>query len=150
MADKGTEVVEDIANDPKTKSAVARLKGWGSSAVPPSVLATLVIGLHMRPRQPLALLLFPAPLFAATYFNLAGYPTAAGGLTAAWSGLYALTAMRRRQGLRGRFSVRGGVRGLAVGLGLVNAAAGGLVWLTGDFEKDERERKERNRWGIEE
>merc|ERR1712000_454093 len=91
MADKGTEVVDEIANDPKTKSAVARLKGWGSSAVPPSVLATLVIGLHMRPRQPLALLLFPAPLFAATYFNLAGYPTAAGGLTAAWSGLYALT-----------------------------------------------------------
>ena len=118
-----------------------------ASAIPPSVLATLIIGLHARPRQTLPLLLFPIPLFASTYLNLAGFPTASGGITAAWSGLYALTAMRRRQGFRGKMSVRGGVRGAAIGVGVVNAVGGGLAYAMGSWEEDERERVKRNRWG---
>merc|ERR1712000_795643 len=129
------------------KSVLGRLKDWGSSAIPPSVLATLIIGLHARPRQTLPLLLFPIPLFASTYLNLAGFPTASGGITAAWSGLYALMAMRRRQGFRGKMSVRGGVRGAAIGVGVVNAVGGGLAYAMGSWEEDERERVRRNRWG---
>ena len=119
-----------------------------ASAVPPSLLATLVIALHTRPRQIVPLALITPPLFVATYLNLAGFPTAAAGITGAWSGLYAVMAMRRRQGIRGVLSMRGGVRGLAVGVGIVNAAAGGWTWLRGDYERDEEERVKRNRWGT--
>lgn len=68
-------------------------------------------------------------------------------MSAAWSGLYALLAMRRSQGWKGRFSVRGGVRGVAVGLGLSNLVCGAWVWATGDRKADAEEREERNRWG---
>lgn len=85
----------------------------------------------------------------ATYLNLAGHPTAAAGLSSAWSGLYAVMALRRRQGLGSKFSYRGVVRGTAIGLGGVNAVAGGWRYFGGSFEEDERERKEKNRWGIE-
>jgi len=131
-----------------SKSMLATLNGWGSSAIPPSLLATLTIALHSRPRQLLPLLLFTPPLFFATWLNLAGLPTAAAGMTSAWSGLYALMALRRRNvtGLR-RFGMRGMVRGAAVGLGVVNCVAGGWRYATGDFDKDEEERVKRNRWG---
>lgn len=101
--------------------------------------------------MPLAL--FTPPLFFATWLNLAGMPTAAAGISSAWSGLYALLAMRRdpraQAGFRGasRFGMRGMVRGAAVGLGVLNCVAGGLRYATGDFEKDEEERVARNRWG---
>ena len=120
-----------------------------ASAIPPSLLGTLVIALHSRPRQPLVLLLFTPPLFLSTYLNLAGFPTAAGGLSAAWSGLYALMALRRRQGFKAKMSARGVVRGAAVGLGAVNSVAGGWVYFTGDWKRDEEERVRRNRWGAE-
>lgn len=78
-------------------------------------------------------------------------PTAAAGISSAWSGLYALLAMRRNpaaSGLRGsRFGLRGAVRGGAVALGVLNCVAGGLRYATGDYEKDEEERVARNRWG---
>ncbi|KFH48532.1 hypothetical protein ACRE_006190 [Hapsidospora chrysogenum ATCC 11550] len=131
----------------KGKSVVGRLQDWGSSAIPPSLLATLVIALHSRPRQPLPLLLFTPPLFLSTYLSLAGFPTAAGGISAAWSGLYSLLALRRRQGLGAKMSVRGAVRGVAVGVGIVNCVAGGLVYARGDFGRDEEERRRANRWG---
>lgn len=68
-------------------------------------------------------------------------------MSAAWSGLYALLAMRRKQSWKGRFSVRGAVRGAAVGLGLANLVCGAWVWAKGDRKADEEERKRRNRWG---
>lgn len=42
-------------------------------------------------------MLFPPVLLFASYLNLSNYKTDAAGLTAAWSGLYALLAMRRKQ-----------------------------------------------------
>lgn len=68
-------------------------------------------------------------------------------MSAAWSGLYALLAMRRQQSWKGRFSVRGAVRGAAVGLGLANLVSGAWVWAKGDRKADEEERETRNRWG---
>lgn len=124
--------------------------------MPPATLATLVIALHTRPRQLAPLLLFAPPLFLSTYVNLAGFPTGAAGISAAWSGLYALMALRRRPtgraaGLGARFlSPRGLTRGAAVGLGAVNAVAGGWTYFRGDWEADEEERVKRNRWGGEE
>lgn len=96
--------------------------------------------------QPLPLFLFTPTLLFSSYLNLSGFTTASAGLTAAWSGLYALLALRRRQGLRGKFSIRGLVRGSAIGLGAANAAAGGWVYLNGDFKKDDERRRARNRW----
>lgn len=115
--------------------------------MPPALLATVVTALHARPLQLLPLTIFTPSLLFASYLNLAGYPTASAGATAAWSGLYVLLALRRRQPFRGKFSARGAVRGAAIGLGLVNSAAGGLVYARGDFNADERERVKRNRWG---
>ena len=117
-----------------------------ASSLPPSLLATLVTALHARPLQPLPLALFAPPLLFASYLNLAGYPTGAAGLSAAWSGLYALLALRRRQPLRAKLSVRGAVRGGAVGLGAANALAGGWVYFRGDFAKDEEVRLAKRRW----
>lgn len=110
-------------------------------------MATLVAALHARPARPLPLALFVPPLLFSSYLNLSGYQTGSAGLTAAWSGLYALLALRRRQGLRAKFSARGLVRGSAVGLGAANALAGGWVYFGGDFQRDAEERARRNRWG---
>lgn len=123
------------------------LTNLAASSLPPSLLATLVTALHARPLQPLPLALFAPPLLFSSYLNLAGYPTGAAGLAAAWSGLYALLALRRRQPLRGKLSIRGAVRGAAVGLGAANCVAGGWVYFRGDFKRDEEARVERNRWG---
>lgn len=116
--------------------------------MPPMGLATLITALHFRPFQALPML-FPPLLLFSSYLNLAGFTTDSAGITAAWSGLYVLLALRRRQpSLRSRFTVRGAVRGGAIGLGTVNCAAGGLVWATGDRGREEAERKARNRWGV--
>lgn len=118
--------------------------------MPPALLATLITALHARPLKPLPLAIFIPPLLFASYLNLAGYTTGSAGTAAAWSGLYALLALRRRQSLRGKFSARGLVRGAAVGLGAVNCAAGGWAYFLGDFDRDERERARRNRWADKE
>lgn len=119
-----------------------------ASSLPPSVLAILTTALHARPVQPVPLILFTPTLLFSSYLNLSGYTTGSAGLTAAWSGLYALLALRRRApgGLRGKFTARGLVRGGAIGLGAANAVAGGWVYMTGDFKKDEEERLARRRW----
>ncbi|OAA37637.1 hypothetical protein NOR_07014 [Metarhizium rileyi] len=129
------------------KSVVAHLQSWGSSSMSPALLATLVTALHARPLQKLPLFLFTPPLLFSSYLNLSGYQTGSAGLTAAWSGLYALLALRRRQPFRSKFSARGLVRGAAIGLGSANAVAGGWVYFGGDFAKDEEQRVKRNRWG---
>ncbi|UKZ81848.1 hypothetical protein TrVFT333_009624 [Trichoderma virens FT-333] len=119
----------------------------GAHPPSPSLLATLITALHARPLQPLPLTLFTPTLLFSSYLNLSGYPTASAGLTAAWSGLYALLALRRRQTLRAKFSIRGIVRGTAVGLGAANCVAGGWVYLHGSKDRDRDERESRNRWG---
>ncbi|EGX93892.1 hypothetical protein CCM_02162 [Cordyceps militaris CM01] len=131
---------------PSEKSILQRIEDWGTSSLPPSLLATLVTALHARPLQPVPLFLFTPTLLFSSYLNLSGFTTASAGLTAAWSGLYALLALRRPQGLRAKFSARGLVRGSAVGLGAANAVAGGWVYMKGDFRKDDDRRRERKRW----
>jgi hypothetical protein len=66
------------------------------NSVPPTLLATLITAQHARPFQALPMAFAPVLLFSS-YLNLSGYKTDAAGTTAAWSGLYALLAMRRRQ-----------------------------------------------------
>ncbi|KAK0388062.1 hypothetical protein NLU13_4306 [Sarocladium strictum] len=147
MAGDNAVVPEQVKEEVK-KSFFDKLNDWGSSSLPPSLLATLTTALHFRPLQPVPLLLFTPPLLFSSYLNLSGFTTASAGLTAAWSGLYALLALRRRQvgGLRSRFSPRGMVRGAAIGLGASNAVAGGWVYMRGDFKKDDEERAARKRW----
>ncbi|KAL6920511.1 hypothetical protein ACHAPO_007156 [Fusarium lateritium] len=128
-----------------SKSIFGYLSDWGTASLPPSLLATLITALHARPPS-LPLFIFTPPLLFSSYLNLSGYPTGSAGLTAAWSGLYALLALRRRQPFRGRFSVRGVVRGTAIGLGAANCVAGGWVYANGDFDKDTKARVDRNRW----
>lgn len=41
-------------------------------------------------------MMFPPVLLFSSYLNLSGYQKDAAGITAAWSGLYALLAMRRK------------------------------------------------------
>ncbi|KAH7320817.1 hypothetical protein B0I35DRAFT_407854 [Stachybotrys elegans] len=133
--------------EPPKKAFLEQLHDWGSSSLPPSLLATLVTALHARPLQPLPLFLFAPPLLFSSYLNLSGFTTGSAGLTAAWSGLYALLALRRRQSLRAKFSPRGLVRGTAIGLGFANSVAAGWVYVNGDFKRDDEARKERRRWG---
>jgi hypothetical protein len=65
-------------------------------SVPPTLLATLITAQHARPFQPMPML-FPPLLLFSSYLNLSGYQSDAAGITAAWSGLYALLAIRRSQ-----------------------------------------------------
>ncbi len=112
-------------------------------------LTTLIIALHARPPQALPLTLTPLLIFSS-YLTLAGFKIDGAGMTAAWSGVYTLLAARRRPAtLRSRFfSVRGVVRGTAMGLGAANAVAGLYVYAVGDRKREEEERREVNRWGV--
>lgn len=111
-------------------------------------LTTLIIALHARPFQPLPMV-FPPLLVFSSYLTLAGFKIDGAGMTAAWSGVYALLALRRRPAsLRSRFSLRGAVRATAMGLGGANTLAGGYVYATGDRKAEEEERRELNRWGV--
>ncbi|KAK4141174.1 uncharacterized protein C8A04DRAFT_31272 [Dichotomopilus funicola] len=145
---------------PEEKSPVSltyQLRAWGTSAIPPMTLTTLIIAQHARPFQPLPMLITPLLTFSS-YLTLAGFPTDGAGMTAAWSGIYTLLASRRRhQGgrllglstIRDKFfSVRGLVRGSAMALGAANTVAGLYVYLTGDRKREEEERREMNRWGV--
>ena len=116
--------------------------------MPPMGLATLITALHFRPFQALPMAFTPVLLFSS-YLNLAGFKIDSAGITAAWSGMYVLLALRRRQPFRQRFSARGVIRGAAIGLGGVNTVAGGWAYAYGDREREKAERKERNRWGNE-
>src|SRR5689334_12453092 len=111
-------------------------------------LASLITPLHFRPFQPLPML-FPPVLLFSSYLNLAGYAIDSAGITAAFSGLYFLLALRRRKlpPLRQSFQIRTVVRGAAMGVAGVNCVAGGVTYLNGNRTKEAAERKARNRWG---
>jgi uncharacterized protein (TIGR03382 family) len=105
-------------------------------------------------------MIFPPVLLFSSYLNLSGYEVDAAGITAAWSALYGLLALRRRQvlalflflffsdpivlfanngmqGLKNKFTLRGGVRGASIALCAVNVTGGGLAYVFGKREKEE-------------
>ncbi|PGH27506.1 hypothetical protein AJ80_00747 [Polytolypa hystricis UAMH7299] len=119
---------QDTTKPPARKpSLIDYARAWGESPFPPTLLATLIAAQHMRPFQPLPMIFPPALLFT-TYVSLLDYKVDAAGISAAWSGLYLLLAARRKQTLRNKWSLRGVVRGSAMGLGFVNLVGGGLVY----------------------
>ncbi|KAF2256673.1 hypothetical protein BU26DRAFT_513474 [Trematosphaeria pertusa] len=124
--------------DTKAKEGLLQsLRNWGEHSVPPTLLATLITAQHMRPFQPLPMM-FPPVLLFSSYLNLSGYKTDAAGTTAAWSGLYALLAMRRKQQFTQKFTIRGFVRGASLALCAVNVAGCGLAYVFGRREKEDR------------
>ncbi len=128
-------------------SAIGYAKAWGriqsltpyfqrqalisyeESAVPPTLLATLVTAQHARPPQFLPLLFPPVFLFSA-YLNIYDYKKDSAGITAAWSGLYLLLARRRKHPLMQKWGTRGIIRGSTMGLCITNLLAGGFVYAT--------------------
>ncbi|GAW13133.1 hypothetical protein ANO14919_025110 [Xylariales sp. No.14919] len=137
-----------MATPEPPESVKSKLEAWGNSSLAPTGLATLATALHLRPAQPLPLLFVPVLLFSS-YANLQGFKIDSAGLTTAASGTYALLAWRRKPvgGFRGKFSVRGVVRGAAIGIGVVNAVAAGWVYATGNREEEKQYRKDNPRWG---
>ncbi|EPQ62418.1 Bgt-2223 [Blumeria graminis f. sp. tritici] len=117
------------------KTITAKFAEWGRSPLPPTLLATLITSLHLRPFQPLPML-FPPVLLFSSFINLQNFTRDAAGLTATWSGIYLLMARQRKQkhasGIRsriqGRFGVRGIVRGASMGLATFNLVACGWVY----------------------
>ena len=117
-------------------------------------LLTLITSLHARPFRPLPML-FPPLLAFSSYLTLAGFKIDGAGMTAAWSGMYVLLEWRRWQKSsslgRPRLrlpDLRGVVRFGATTLAVVNCMAGVWVYATGDRVKEEKERREENRWGV--
>ncbi|ORY08896.1 hypothetical protein BCR34DRAFT_569138 [Clohesyomyces aquaticus] len=125
-----------MAEKPTKEGMLQSLRNWGENSVPPTLLATLITAQHARPFQPLPMM-FPPVLLFTSYLNLSGYETDAAGITAAWSGLYALLALRRKTGLSKKLSVRGVVRGASLGLCAVNVAGCGLAYVFGRREKED-------------
>ncbi|KAI1635467.1 hypothetical protein F4809DRAFT_613876 [Biscogniauxia mediterranea] len=140
MASKPTE---------PSQSVMSSLEAWGNSPLAPMGLATLVTALHFRPLQLRPMLCVP-PLVFASYANLQGFKIDGAGVAAAASGAYAVMGLRRRRqqrgGLRARFSARGAVRGVAIGLAAANLVADGWVYATGDRDAEARERADNPRW----
>ncbi|KAM0277583.1 hypothetical protein ACHAQH_005702 [Verticillium albo-atrum] len=136
---------EEPSGAPVATTLPQKITNWGTSCMPPALHGILIAALHGKPVQPLPLLMAPALLFSS-YVSLAGFPTDAAGLTCAWSGIYTLLALRRRQPLRSKFTARGIVRAGAISLGLANCVAGGFAYAGGNRKVDEAARKERNRW----
>ncbi|EMD96571.1 hypothetical protein COCC4DRAFT_150021 [Bipolaris maydis ATCC 48331] len=125
-------------SQPPKQSALQSLRNWGENSVPPTLLATLITAQHARPFQVVPMM-FPPVLLFSSYLNLSNYKTDSAGITAAWSGLYALLAMRRSQGIRNKFTVRGVVRGASLALCAVNVVGCGLAYTFGKREKEEKE-----------
>ena len=67
----------------------------------------------------------------STYMNLNDAKIDAAGFSAAWSGLYALLASRRKQNFRSKWGPRGIIRGTTIVGCLAQVAAGGWVYSTG-------------------
>ncbi|KAI1402004.1 hypothetical protein F4819DRAFT_486084 [Hypoxylon fuscum] len=127
-------------------SVKTRLEAWGNSSFAPTGLATLITALHSRPLQVRPMLFVPILLFSS-YSNLQGFKIDSAGITAAASGTYALLALRRRPAaFMNRFSIRGIVRGSAVGIGAINAVAAGWVYATGNREREKEDRRDNPRW----
>ncbi|CAG8952259.1 hypothetical protein HYFRA_00000999 [Hymenoscyphus fraxineus] len=126
-------------------TAISMAMDWGKSPLPPTILATLLTALHMRPFQRLPML-FPPVLLLSTYLNLNSFVTDSAGITAAWSGLYLIMANRRKVRTSGvgwgrrvgeRFGARGLTRGSAMVLAGMNVVGGGLAYTFGKREKEE-------------
>ncbi|KAF2441490.1 hypothetical protein P171DRAFT_434170 [Karstenula rhodostoma CBS 690.94] len=125
-----------MADKDVKQGTIRSLRNWGENSVPPTLLATLITAQHFRPFQGLPMM-FPPVLLFSSYLNLSGYKKDSAGITAAWSGLYALLAMRRKHHLKQKFGARGIVRGASLGLCAVNVAACGLAYVFGKREEDE-------------
>lgn len=110
-------------------------------------LVTLIGSLHFRPPQ-YGPLLITLPLVLSSYLSVAGFKIDAAAFGGAWSGIYALLALRRPQKLRQKFSARGFVRGTAIGLGAMNATAGYWTYMVGDRVKETEKRRLKNKWGA--
>ncbi|KAI1374725.1 hypothetical protein F4677DRAFT_153446 [Hypoxylon crocopeplum] len=135
-----------MATSEPSISIRSRLEAWGNSSFAPTGLATLITALHFRPLQVRPMLFVPILLFSS-YANLQGFKIDSAGATAAASGTYTLLAMRRRPGaFMNRFSIRGIVRGAAVGIGAINTVAAGWVYAKGGREREKEERKNNPRW----
>jgi hypothetical protein len=81
-------------------------------------------------------MLFPPVLLFTSYLNLQGYIRDAAGISAAWSGIYLLLAMRRKPGqFVSKFGARGLIRGATMGLAAANLVGGGVSYLYGDKER---------------
>ena len=91
-------------------------------------------------------MVFVPMLVFSSYAHLQGFHKDAAGITAAASGTYALLAMRRRYRMSARFSVRGVVRGAALGIAAANLVAGAWVYATVDRDAEAQERKDNPRW----
>ncbi|KAI1389234.1 uncharacterized protein F4822DRAFT_405410 [Hypoxylon trugodes] len=129
-----------------SKSIGSQFEAWGNSSFAPTGLATLITALHFRPLQIKPMLFVPILLFSS-YANLQGFKIDSAGITAASSGTYALLALRRRPNtFRSRFSIRGIVRGGAIGIGLMNVIAAGWVYAKGDRNKEKENRRNNPRW----
>ncbi|KAK7608094.1 hypothetical protein JOL62DRAFT_582286 [Phyllosticta paracitricarpa] len=105
---------------------------------PPTITAALIFAQHARPFQTLPML-FPPLLLLSSYINVGGFKKDAAGMSAAWSGVYAVLAMRRKQKMYAKFGARGILRGVTVGLCAVNVVGGGLAYVFGKREEQEGE-----------
>lgn len=116
-----------MADDEPPKSALQMLRGWGGKqsthptshltitqlphylclqsqlttpltehSFPPTILAALIFAQHARPFQALPMA-FPPLLLLTSYLNVGGFKKDAAGMSAAWSGVYAVLALRRKQ-----------------------------------------------------
>ncbi|KIX08124.1 uncharacterized protein Z518_02780 [Rhinocladiella mackenziei CBS 650.93] len=121
------------------KSMIEYAKQWGENPAPATLLASLTFAQHYRPFQPLPLL-FPPLLLFSSYLSVLGYKIDSAGTTAALSGTYWVLAGRRKFHFMKKFGARGIVRGLTMGLCLMNVVGGGLAYSLGDRAKEEEER----------
>ncbi|KAJ5662136.1 uncharacterized protein N7477_009752 [Penicillium maclennaniae] len=140
----------DSSIEETKKTLVQRFRAWGANcempnkantlrsenSFPPTVLASLIFAQHARPFQ-LFPMLFPPVLLFTSYANIQGFKTDSAGIQAAWSGLYLLLAGRRRQAFAKKLGPRGIVRGMTMGLCLVNMIGGGLAYTLGKREEEE-------------
>ena len=85
-----------VAQLPSEVSVLLQTNQRVENSVPPTCIAVLVAAQHLQPFQPLPLLFVPAFIFSS-YTNVAGHKVDAAGTSAAWSGLYMLLALRRKQ-----------------------------------------------------
>jgi hypothetical protein len=79
-------------------------------------------------------MLFVPVLLFSSYLNLNGFPVDSAGVTSAWSAAYLVVARRRKQGLTNKFTPRGVIRGVTLGLCAANVVSGGLAYVFGKRE----------------
>ena len=88
-------------------------------------------------------MLFPPIFLFTSWMNINGFAIDAAGISAAWSGLYMLLALRRKQGIKSKFGARGIVRGATLGLCAAQVVGGGLAYTFGRRREEEQARAAR-------